>query len=396
VTRAFILVMDSLGIGATPDAGRYGDAGSNTLAHIAEWRCRQGRPLAIPNLERLGLGAACALASGHWPPGLERRSGFDAAYAAARERSAGKDTPSGHWEMAGLPVPFEWGVFPRGEPCFPPSFLEAWMMACGLEGVLGNCHASGTEIIARLGDEHRRTGWPIAYTSADSVFQVAAHERDFGLQRLYAICDVAFEMLRERNIARVIARPFAGDSGGYRRTAHRKDIAVEPPGRTLLDVAKDAGRDVIALGKIGDIFAHRGITQEIKAADNRAMFDALLLQARAPEGSLVFANFVDFDQNFGHRRDVAGYADALEAFDTRLAEFESMLQPDDLCVISADHGCDPTRPGTDHTREHVPQLFFGPGAPAGNLGIRDSFCDLGQTLARHLGLSALEHGTALS
>ncbi|MDP3619146.1 MAG: phosphopentomutase [Ramlibacter sp.] len=391
--RAFILVMDSLGIGATPDAERYGDVGTNTLAHIAQWRMEQGKPLRLPELEYLGLGAACALASGSYPPGMLRRRDFSGAYAAAREQSRGKDTPSGHWEMAGVPVPFDWGTFPRTTPCFPEDFLQQWMQRCHLQGVLGNCHASGTEIINQFGDEHRRTGWPIVYTSSDSVFQVAVHEAEFGLQRLYDICQVAFELLKPLNVARVIARPFLGSTGRYTRTSQRKDIAVEPPGQTLLDIAKAQGREVIALGKIGDIFAHRGMTQEIKAVDNHAMFDALMKQVHtAPDQSLVFTNFVDFDQNFGHRRDVSGYAAALEAFDIRLAGLLEVLRPGDLCVITADHGCDPTQPGSDHTREHVPHLYFGPGIAPRSLGVRESFSDLGQTLASHLGLPSLEHG----
>lgn len=394
MSRAFIIVMDSLGIGAAPDAARYGDAHANTLGHIAQWAQARTRPLALPHLEMLGLGAASALACGAWPAGLAQRTGFTGAYAAACEASAGKDTPSGHWEMAGVPVRFDWGTFPKTVPCFPEDFLRQWMQACELEGVLGDCHASGTEIIQRFGDEHRRTGWPIVYTSADSVFQVAAHEASFGLDRLYKICQVAFELLAERNIARVIARPFVGAHGHYTRTAHRKDIAVQPPGLTLLDIAKAQGRDVIALGKIGDIFAHRGITQEVKAPDNEAMFEALLAQAAsAPEGALVFTNFVDFDQNYGHRRDVAGYARALETFDLQLPAFQSLLRPGDLCVISADHGCDPTLAGSDHTREHVPLLFFGPGVAPGSHGVRESFSDLGQTVAQHLALPSLDHGT---
>jgi phosphopentomutase len=396
MSRAFLLVLDSVGIGATPDAHRYGDAGANTLAHIADWRFARGQPLSLPQLERLGLGAACEVASGHWPQGMDRRADFAAIYAAARERSAGKDTPSGHWEMAGLPVLTEWGTFARTEPCFPAEFMARWTRACDLGGVLGNCHASGTEIITRLGDEHCRTGWPIVYTSADSVFQVAAHEGHFGLDRLYAICARAFEFLREHNIARVIARPFEGQAGAYRRTAHRRDIAAEPPGSTLLDIAKEAGREVVAIGKIGDIFAHRGTTQEVKAADNAATFEALLSQVeRAPKGALVFANFVDFDQNFGHRRDVAGYADALEYFDRRLPELHAALKDGDLCGITADHGCDPTQPGTDHTREHVPQLLFGPAVSGGSGGVRSSFCDLGQSIARHLALPALPNGVSM-
>lgn len=396
MARAFILVLDSLGIGAAHDAARFGDQGTDTLGHIARWCQAQDRPLQIPHLERLGLGAAAALASGQWPAGLARRDGFAAAYAAANELSLGKDTPSGHWEMCGVPVPFDWGVFAPPDPCFPDALIDAWVARCGLPGILGNCHASGTEIIARLGDEHVASGKPIVYTSADSVFQIAAHEDHFGLARLYDVCAQAFEQLQPYRIARVIARPFTGTSGHYTRTRQRKDIAVPPPGPTLLDVAAGAGRDVIALGKIGDIFAMRGITQAIKAGDNMAVFDALDTQrASAPDGALVFANFVDFDQEYGHRRNTAGYAQALEAFDERLPAFLQQLRSDDLAVLTADHGCDPTWPGSDHTREHVPQLFAGPTVRPGALGVRDSFCDLGQTLAQHLQLPPLAHGISL-
>lgn len=396
MARAFILVLDSLGIGAARDAARFGDADADTLGHIARWRQDRGQPLRIPHLERLGLGAAAALAGGRWPAGLQRRDGFAGAYAAANESSLGKDTPSGHWEMCGVPVPFDWGVFAPPDPCFPDALIDAWVARCELPGILGNCHASGTEIIARLGDEHIASGKPIVYTSADSVFQVAAHEDHFGLERLYAICAAAFELLQPYRIARVIARPFTGSSGRYSRTRHRKDIAVPPPGPTLLDVAADAGRAVVALGKIGDIFAMRGITDSIKAGDNMAVFDALDAQTgHAPDGALVFANFVDFDQEYGHRRNIAGYADALEAFDDRLPGFLKQLRADDLVVLTADHGCDPTAPGSDHTREHVPQLFAGPAVRPGALGVRESFCDLGQTLAQHLRLPALAHGTSL-
>jgi phosphopentomutase len=395
--RGFILVLDSLGIGAAPDAARFGDQAANTLGHIARWRVAQGRPLLLPHLERLGLGAAMFEASGSWPEGLARRDGFEAAYAAAAERSMGKDTPSGHWEMAGVPVDFDWGYFPAEPPCFPAEFMTAWKQRCGLAGTLGNCHASGTEIIARLGDEHCASGFPICYTSADSVFQIAAHEAVIEPVRLYQICQLAFELLQPYRIARVIARPFIGATGNYQRSARRKDIAVPPPGITLLDVAAGQGREVIGVGKIGDIFSMRGITQLHKGADNMALFDALLEQVdTAPDGALVFVNFVDFDQNFGHRRDLAGYADALEAFDRRLPEFLGRLRAGDLCAFTADHGCDPTRPGTDHTREFVPQLLAGPGLAAANLGRRASFCDLGQTLASHLGLPPLGHGISMS
>ncbi|MEJ8852970.1 phosphopentomutase [Variovorax robiniae] len=397
MTRSFILVLDSLGVGAAPDAAAFGDSGANTLGSIAGWRAAQGQPLRIPHLESLGLAAASHAASGTWPAACAQRDGFTGAWAAAAERSRGKDTPSGHWEMSGVPVDFDWGLFPAPDPCFPPELIRAWTEACGLDGILGDCHASGTEIIARLGDEHVATGRPIVYTSGDSVFQVAAHETHFGLERLNKICKVAFELLQPYRIARVIARPFTGANGEYKRTANRKDIAVPPPGETLLDVASRAGREVIALGKIGDIFAMRGVTQLHKAPDNMGMFDHLMTQVdAAPEGALVFANFVDFDQNYGHRRDLAGYAQALEEFDARLPAFMARLRPGDLCAFTADHGCDPTFPGSDHTREYVPQLFAGPGVKSQSLGLRESFCDLGQTVAHHLGLPALAHGTPLS
>ena len=396
MARAFILVLDSLGIGAAHDAARFGEQDADTLGHIARWRNAQGTPLQIPHLERLGLGAASHRATGRWPAGLARRDGFTGAFATAQEQSVGKDTPSGHWEMAGVPVAFDWGVFDGPDPCFPADLIDRWVQACALPGILGNCHASGTEIIARLGEEHIASGKPIVYTSADSVFQVAAHEQHFPLERLYAICRQAFELLQPYRIARVIARPFDGAPGRFRRTARRKDIAVPPPGATLLDVAAAAGRDVIALGKIGDIFAMRGITTLVKAPDNMALFDQLDAQCTtAPDGALVFANFVDFDQEYGHRRDVAGYARALEDFDARLPAFLGGLRNDDLVALTADHGCDPTWPGSDHTREQVPQLFAGPGIRAGDLGMRQSFCDLGQTIAEHLAVPALAHGTSL-
>ena len=396
MTRAFILVADSLGIGAAPDALVFGDANANTLGHIAQWRVDRGQRLRAPNLEALGLGAAMHLACGHWPSGWLQRDGFIGGYLAAAERSRGKDTPSGHWEMAGVPVEFDWGYFPRQAQCFPADLIDGWVRDNALPGVLGECHASGTEIIAQLGDEHVVSGKPIVYTSADSVFQIAAHEDVIPPGRLIELCQDAFARVRELNIARVIARPFVGISGAYQRTANRRDFAVAPPGTTLLDAAHAAGRETVAIGKIGDIFAHRGISRLLKGPDNMALFDQLMGTVHtAPEGALVFANFVDFDQNFGHRRDVAGYAHAIEAFDARLPELIAQLMLGDIAVITADHGCDPTQTGSDHTREFVPQLFFGPAAPLGNLGQRQSFSDLGQTLAHHLNLAPLAHGQSL-
>lgn len=391
MSRAFILVLDSLGIGATPDADRFGDVGADTLGHIAEHRAAAGRPLACPNLARLGLGEAARLAGGAVPPGLA--ASVQGAYGAAREVSRGKDTPSGHWEMAGAPVTFDWGYFPRSVPTFPAELTEALVAQAGLSGLLGNRHASGTEIIEELGPEHVRSGKPIVYTSADSVFQIAAHEESFGLERLYELCQTAFRLVAPYNIGRVIARPFVGEAGSWKRTANRRDYAVEPPSETLLDRLSAAGRQVVSVGKIGDIFAHRGTGKTLKGDGNMALFDRLEEAASGlGDGGLAFANFVDFDQNYGHRRDIEGYAAALEAFDARLPAFEAMLRPGDLAIMTADHGCDPTWPGSDHTREHVPVLGFGPGVAARSLGIRDSFADIGQSIATHLGVGPLATG----
>lgn len=399
--RAIILVLDSFGIGATADAAQFGDAGADTLGHIAE-ACAGGRadkigvrsgPLRVPNLARWGLGRAAEISTGAVPPGLATDR-IQGAYGCAAEESKGKDTPSGHWEMAGCPVPFDWGYFPRERPCFPPALIQQLVSEFKLPGILGDRHASGTEIIAELGEEHIRTGKPICYTSADSVFQVAAHELHFGLERLYRFCERAKALLEPLNIGRVIARPFVGESrADFHRTAHRRDYTTPPPGETLLDRVSASGAEVWSIGKIADIFAHRGISKKLKAEDNGTLFDRTLDAVdAAADRALVFANFVDFDMLYGHRRDVIGYAAALEAFDRRLPELEVKLRPGDLVLATADHGCDPTRPGTDHTREHVPMLFFGPGIPAGSLGKRPSFADMGQTIARHLGLSPLGHG----
>ncbi|KQW34709.1 phosphopentomutase [Rhizobacter sp. Root404] len=398
MTRALVIVLDSFGLGAAPDAPRFGDVGADTFGHIAQWCVANGRPLRLPNLARLGLPQAARAASGQWPAGVERRAKPDGAFGAAAEVSLGKDTPSGHWELMGCPVAFDWGYFPKTDDpaasVFPPALMQRWLTACGLGGALGNCHASGTEIIERLGDEHLRTGWPVCYTSSDSVFQVAAHETHFGLDRLYAICTQAKTIFDEANIARVIARPFVGENGRYRRTAHRHDYTTPPPAPTLLDVLKHAGREVHGIGKISDIFAARGITHS-RTGDGNAELCAQTLEAwrGCADGGLVFANLVDFDMLFGHRRDVAGYADALEAFDAFLPRLLAELGPGDLLALSADHGCDPTWPGSDHTREHVPLLFAGPAAPRGrDLGVRSTFADLGQTLAAHLHVEPLAHG----
>lgn len=392
--RAIILVMDSLGVGAAPDAADYGDAGANTLGHIAA-ACAAGLsderradgPLRIPNLAGLGLGEAAKLVSADFPSGM----GCDAPtglYGACAEKSRGKDTPSGHWEMAGLPVEFDWGFFQHDYPSFPAELTEAFIKEADLVGVLGNKHASGTEIIAELGDEHIKTQKPIVYTSGDSVFQIAAHEEAFGLEHLYEICLIARRLVDAYEIGRVIARPFTGESGAYQRTKNRRDYATPPHGATLLDNLSSAGREVISIGKIRDIFAGRGITQTRKAYGTEGLFDATLEEIKsAPDGSLIFTNFVDFDTLYGHRRDVAGYARELEYFDSRLPELAPLLREDDIVVLTADHGCDPTWEGSDHTREYIPFVAYGPGVEGKNIGLRDSFADIGASLAEHLGVT---------
>lgn len=403
MARAILLVLDSFGIGAAKDAERFGDAGADTFGHIAR-ACAEGRgdreglragPLVLPNLTRLGLVRAHAASIGGVDPApgaaIEGVSGY------AIETSKGKDTPSGHWELMGVPVTFDWGYFPATKPCFPKMLIDALVAEAGLPGVLGEEHASGTEIIARLGEEHVRTGKPIVYTSADSVFQIAAHEESFGLERLLETCRIARRLVDPLGIGRVIARPFLGASAAtFKRTPHRRDFAVPPPEPTLLDRAKAAGREVVAIGKISDIFAGLGPTREIKAAGNMALFDATLeaLDATA-DGGLILTNFVDFDMEWGHRRDVPGYAAGLEAFDRRLPELETRLRPGDLVIATADHGCDPTWRGTDHTREHVPVLAFGPGVGRRDLG-GVGFADVGATFAARLGLDPGPHGRAFA
>lgn len=430
MTRAIVLVLDSFGIGAAPDAERFGDVGADTLGHIAA-ACARGEcdapsyqgpgagplsqgpgagplsqgpgagpraprtgPLRLPNLARLGLFHAHAESTGAWAEGVETPIEVVGAYGHARELSSGKDTPSGHWEIAGVPVRFEWGYFLDKERSFPAELLDALIREAGLPGVLGDCHASGTEIIARLGEAHLESGKPIVYTSADSVFQIAAHEEAFGLERLYRLCESARRLLEPYNIGRVIARPFTGSpEAGFTRTANRRDYSVEPPSPTVLQRLHDDGGEVIAIGKIADIYAHCGISRTVKASGHDALMDATLEALEtAGERSLIMTNFVDFDMLYGHRRDVAGYAAALEHFDARLPELLGRCRDGDLLILTADHGCDPTWRGTDHTREHIPVLALGGGLAPGSLGRRDSFADIGQSLAAHLGLPPMADG----
>jgi len=396
MARAIILVLDSFGIGATADAESFGDTGSDTMGNIARERAEAGRPLQMPNLAKLGLFHAGQESTGEFAAGVDTDVEIIGAYGHAAEMSSGKDTPSGHWEIAGLPVLFDWGYFTGKTDTFPPELLEKLIERADLPGVLGNCHASGTTIIAELGDEHVRTGKPIVYTSADSVFQIACHEEAFGLERLYALCDIARELVDEYNIGRIIARPFVG--GGpdtYVRTGNRRDLTTPPHAPTVLDKLVDNGGDVISIGKIADIYAHQGITKKVKASGNEALFEATLEAVRTTDdNSIIFTNFVDFDMLYGHRRDVEGYATALEYFDGRLPEVLEIMKKDDLLVLCADHGCDPTWPGSDHTREHIPVLAYGAGIKAGSLGRRETFADIGQSLAAHFGLSPMDYGTS--
>ena len=396
--RALLIVLDSVGIGGASDAEAYGDDGADTLGHIAE-ACAAGRgdraelrggPMRLPNLMRLGLGCAHEASVSGRAPALSCTGQPQGAWGAARETSRGKDTVSGHWEIAGVPVASDWGYFPNARPAFPPGLVVALCREARLPGILGDRHASGTAIIDELGAEHVTTGQPICYTSADSVFQIAAHEETFGLERLVKVCRVARRLCDPYRIGRVIARPFVGSAeGGFLRTANRKDFPIPPPDGTLLDRLAEARREVVSVGKIGDIFAHRATGREVKAAGNDACLAAALAAFRdlAP-GGLVFANLVDFDSEHGHRRDVAGYAAALERFDEAVPGIVAALRPGDLAVITADHGNDPTFRGTDHTREQVPVLAFGPGVAPAALGLRPTLADLGATLADHLGVAA--------
>lgn len=377
--RAFLVVIDSVGIGGAPDAGRYfngdlPDTGANTIGHIA-----QAVPLHLPHLDALGLGAAVQLASGMEAPGLGAVP--TGGWGAANEVSRGKDTPSGHWELAGVPVPWEWHHFPDHSPAFPADLTALICKLAGTDGILGNCHASGTAIIAAEGEAHLRTGWPICYTSADSVLQIAAHEHHFGLDRLYQLCADLAPTLHTMKVGRVIARPFVGEVGAFTRTANRHDYAIALPGPSICDDVQRAGGKVHAVGKIGDIFSMQGIDTLYKGDDAALMGHLSDLVDKAADGDFVFTNLVEFDSLYGHRRDVAGYARHLEWFDAGLGNLLPRLQVDDLLIVTADHGNDPTWPGTDHTRERVPVLVYGIGAqPLGQL----AFSDVAASIADHL------------
>ncbi|KFA99131.1 phosphopentomutase [Vibrio mediterranei] len=400
--RAFILVLDSFGIGAAADAEQFGDVGSDTLGHIAE-QCAKGLAdndqrsgeLKLPNLSKLGLAMAHKESTGALAQGLRDDVEIVGAYGHAAELSSGKDTPSGHWEIAGVPVLFDWGYFTDKQNSFPKELTDRILERAGLDGFLGNCHASGTQVLDDLGEEHMKTGKPIFYTSADSVFQIACHEETYGLDRLLELCQIAREELEDYNIGRVIARPFIGPGKGqFERTGNRRDLSVEPPAPTVLSkLVEEKQGQVVSIGKIADIYANCGITKKVKATGIPALFEATKEQIKeAGDNTIVFTNFVDFDSAYGHRRDVAGYAAALEYFDSRIHEVIELMEEDDVLILTADHGCDPTWPGTDHTREHIPVIVYGHKVPAGSLGLRDSFADIGQSLASYFGTSSMDYG----
>ena len=396
MARAIIMVIDSFGIGYSPDAADFGDVGANTLANLARAYYKDsGKEIALPNLSAMGLIKACEQASNQTFP-YQGKTPSKGAYGFAQEISTGKDTPSGHWEMAGVPVLFDWGYFTDKKNSFPTALIDNINRETGFEGMLGNCHASGTEILTRLGEEHIKTGLPICYTSADSVFQIAAHEEHFGLDNLYKYCETVRELLSDLNIGRVIARPFVGDNAtNFARTGNRRDYSVLPPAPTVLDKISQSGTHVVSVGKIADIFAHQGIDEKTKATGLNALFDATLQHIKtAQDNSLIFTNLVNFDQDFGHRRDAVGYAKELEALDVRIPELLQALSDDDLLILTADHGCDPTWPGTEHTREYVPIIAYHPQITSVNLGNRKTFADIGQTIAELFKVDAMDYGTS--
>ncbi len=373
--KVTLIVLDSAGVGALPDAAAFGDEGANTIGHIA-----QSMPLQVPNMLSMGLGHL---------PGLHLEASENAkgVFGRAMEKSMGKDTTTGHWEMSGIVLPRPFPVYPDG---FPEDVIAAFEQAIGTK-VLGNKPASGTAILDELGEEHLRTGYPIVYTSADSVFQIAAHERLYPPEKLYDMCRIARKQLQgEHGVGRVIARPFIGEkTGAFTRTGNRRDFSMEPIAPTMLDVLKEQGYDTLAVGKIEDIFAMRGITGSNHASGNPACIDAALEYLKTDFNGLLFVNLVDFDTLFGHRRDVQGYGKALEYFDSRIPEFTALMDEDDLLIITADHGCDPTHRGTDHTREYIPILCWKKGMKGlYDIGTRTSFADIAQTICDYLGAKA--------
>ena len=396
MARAIVLVIDGFGIGHAPDAADFGDVTANTFANLAKkFYQQEKREIQLPNLAKMGLVNA-AVEAGKTSFPVQAQQPEQGAYGYAAEVSTGKDTPSGHWEMMGVPVLFDWGYFPKKGNAFPSELINKINQATSINGILGDCHASGTDIINRLGQEHIKSGLPICYTSADSVFQVAAHEDHFGLDNLYKYCETVRELLSDMNIGRVIARPFIGESpDNFERTGNRRDYSILPPAPTVLDVFTKAGGHVISVGKIADIYAHQGISEKTKATGIDALIDATITHINsAQDNSLIFTNLVNFDQDYGHRRDPVGFALALENFDKRLTEVIDVMHDDDVLFLTADHGCDPTWHGNDHTREYVPVVAYHKQVRSVNIGERNTFADIGQTIADLFKLEKMPYGTS--
>lgn len=393
MAKAIILMMDSFGVGGANDAAAFDDEGANTFLHIAE----NYPNFSVPNMQALGLQKAGFIASGVLAPLEENKAkiSLGSKYGAMEEISAGKDTISGHWEMAGVPVYKDFGHFKLEYPSFPADMIERICARANIPGILGNKAASGTVIIQEFGEEHIAGGKPIFYTSADSNLQIAAHEEIFGLDRLYKLCEIAFEEVKPYNIGRVIARPFVGRKAGeFVRTKNRHDYALSPFAPTILDKAKEAGFEVTAIGKIRDIYAGSGVTKAVKASGLKELWDVTLkeIELMGKKNGIVFTNFVDFDMEWGHRRNVNGYAEGLMYFDGRLPEIAEVIDDDDIVFITADHGCDPTYKGTDHTRECVPVLMFGKNVAEENIGRRSTYADIAATIAEKFELQPFNVG----
>ncbi len=378
IKRVILIILDSLGVGEMHDSHEYGDKGCNTFRHIIE----KASNISIENFKKLGLGRIESL-------NLSSEGGQIASVGVCNELSCGKDTITGHLEIAGVLTTTPLRTFPNG---FPKEIIDEFESKIGRK-VIGNCVASGTEIIERLGEEHMKTGSPILYTSADSVFQIAAHEEIISVDELYKMCEIARDMLVGDNlVGRVIARPFIGEVGAFKRTANRHDYAIDPPGKTMLDYMKENGKDVISIGKIYDIFNGSGITDKFKTVNNLDGINKTIELMRKDFNGLIFTNLVDFDMMYGHRNDVEGYANAISEFDSKLPEIIDNMKEEDLLILTADHGCDPTTPGTDHTREQIPLIVYGKNIKVSNLGLRESFSDIGKTILDVFGIGNDLHG----
>ncbi|QIQ41535.1 MAG: phosphopentomutase [Buchnera aphidicola (Aphis urticata)] len=404
--RVFLMILDSFGIGSSIDSYKFNDHGADTFGHIVE-KCFLGEAnkervgcLKIPNLKKLGIVRAYKSSTGKYPLGFHEKfneSKIIASYGFASEISSGKDTTSGHWEIAGVPVLDDWYYFKKINNTFPNTLINEIINNFKLPGILGNCHASGTEIITKLGEEHIKTGKPIFYTSSDSVFQVACHENTFGLSKLYKLCQKIRHLLNANKfkIARVIARPFIGNNKlNFQRTGNRLDLSIKPPSITVMEkLIHEKQGEVVGIGKISDIYAGVGISKSIKSFGLEELCNTTINEMKlAKNNTIVFTNFVDFDSIWGHRRDVSGYAKGLEFFDNQLFNIINLVKEKDLLIITADHGCDPTWLGTDHTRENVPILIYSPGKKTKFLGHRKTFSDIGQTIAKYFSLSEMKYG----